>query len=157
MGTVNEDVYARVARALRTPGESRRLLENTHLGDLCMKKALLWLVAGTLVYGITLGTASARPKYKTEFDNLYVKEGAPQYSEALVKALPDGKSNCNVCHVGKDKKVRNDYGKAVGKFTGKDQKDVAMIKEALEKAAAEKSGSTTFGNLIKEGKLPITP
>ena len=91
-------------------------------------------------------SALARPQYNKEFWAKYEKEIGKQ-AESV---------KCGACH-GKDKKVRNDYGKALGTaLDSKDQKDVDRIKSALDKAAKEKSGTEgkTFGDLIKEGKLP---
>jgi hypothetical protein len=74
----------------------------------------------------------------------------------LHKAL-EGKTNCNICHVGTDKKQRNDYGMAIDKLLSKDDmKDAEKIEQSLVKVEGEKSGDTTFGVLIKEGKLPVT-
>lgn len=120
-----------------------------------MKKAVLTLFAVMAAVGLALcvgaETANARPNYKTEFDKRYMKDGT-----ALHTALK-GKSNCNVCHLGKDRKKRNAYGLAISKALGEKMvKDSAKIIEALEKVEAEKSGDATFGALIKEGKLPIT-
>lgn len=98
-------------------------------------------------------SAEARPQYKTAWDQTYLKEGTPIY-QALA-----GKSNCNICHEGKDRKNRNEYGAAIGKNIGtKDNKDNTAIAEALQKAAAAKSSEgATFGELIEQGKLKPTP
>lgn len=87
----------------------------------------------------------------------------PQYSKAFAAEYPDFQvdkdSRCNVCHVGMDKKKRNDYGAAVGKALGaKNVKDAGAVKTGLETAAGEKSNvdGKTWGELIKENKLPIT-
>jgi hypothetical protein len=93
----------------------------------------------------------AFPAFKMAFDKKYMVEGS-----ALHAAL-EGKTNCNICHVGVDKKQRNDYGKALDKLLSKDDmKDAEKIEESFEKVEAEKSGASTFGTLIKEGKLPVT-
>ena len=96
-------------------------------------------------------SAGAYPAFRTEFDKRYMVEGTPLYTAF------EGKANCNVCHVGMDKKKRNDYGKALDKLLSKeDIKDPEKIQKALEKVESEKVGETTFGALIKEGKLPVT-
>jgi len=67
------------------------------------------------------------------------------------------KTKCYVCHASKNKKKRNDYGKALKKIIGKkNEKDIKKIIAALDKVAKEKSSvkGKTFGDLIKEGKLP---
>ena len=90
-------------------------------------------------------------------------QARPQYFKAFAAMYPDFKVDaavkCAVCHKPPDKKSRNDYGAAVGKSLGsKNQKDPDMINAALEKAAAEPSPTEgkTFGDLIKDGTLPIT-
>jgi hypothetical protein len=93
-----------------------------------------------------------------------------QYRDAMNKAYPEltkkhgtgkeGKKNlsCKVCHPGKTKKKRNDYGAALGKALGKkNEKDEDKLKKAFEKIAKEKSSKDkekTFGELIKDNKLP---
>ena len=108
----------------------------------------------SIVSGAALGaalvsfapTADARPNYNKEFWDYYPG----------LKAHADTK--CDACH-GKEKKVRNDYGKAVGEALGGAKvTDVEKIKAAF-KMAEEKKSSTegkTFGDLIKDGKLPGT-
>ena len=91
-------------------------------------------------------SAEARPNYLKEFIKKYPK------LEADAK-----KTKCNVCHVGKKKKMKNDYGTAMGKVLGaKKVKDKEKIAEALGKTEPEKSGTEgkTFGDLLKDGKLP---
>lgn len=88
--------------------------------------------------------AEARPTYLKGF--------ATKYPDLAEKAK---EAKCGVCHPEKDKKVRNEYGMALGKLTGKNQKDADKIAEALGKAeeAKAKSGKT-FGEIIKSGELP---
>jgi hypothetical protein len=118
-----------------------------------MKKVVLTVVAVAAAVGLMLGSstsADARPKYKMLFDAEYMKDGS-----ALNKAL-NGTSNCNVCHQGKDRKNRNDLGKAINKALGEDAKNVMdnqKITEAIAKAAKEKAPKSdkTFGDLLKDG------
>lgn len=97
-------------------------------------------------------SAEAFPPFKVQFDKKYMVEGSE-----IFKAL-EGKTNCNLCHVGtKDKKKRNAYGEALDKLLSKDDTTKPeKIVEALNKVESEKTGDTTFGVLIKAGKLPIT-
>ncbi len=125
------------------------------LGDLRMKRAvcstlgILAAVVGMIVMEIP--SAEAFPAFKVQFDKKYMVDGS-----ALHSAL-EGKTNCNICHVGVDKKQRNDYGKALDKLLSKeDMQNAEKIQQVFEKTEAEKSGATTFGALIKEGKLPVT-
>src|SRR5690606_15272700 len=106
--------------------------------------SLITMVAAALA--MAPSSAEAVPGFKMQFDKRYMVEGS-----AIYTAL-EGKSNCNVCHVGTDKKQRNDYGKALGKLLTKQDKDPEKIQAALEKVESEKIGDTTFGALIKEGK-----
>jgi len=89
-------------------------------------------------------TADARPNYNKEFWDLYPS----------LKAHADTK--CGACH-GSDKKVRNDYGKAVGEALGAPKvADAEKVKAALKTAEGQKSSvdGKTFGDLIKDGTLP---
>lgn len=105
-------------------------------------------------------TARAIPPFKKEFDTLYVKKDSTAAPDVAFVAAVE-KVKCNVCHKGKDKKLRNAYGEELAKLLDKkaDAKDAAKIKDALEKVAAMPSdpanaSSPKFGDLIKEGKLP---
>ena len=109
-----------------------------------MRKIWTW-VAVVAALAIT-ADAQARPDYLN-------KGFTPTYP-ALKAEIETAK--CGVCH-GSDKKVRNDYGKAVGAALGEPKvTDVEKIKAALKKAEGEKSSTEgkTFGDLIKDGKLP---
>lgn len=111
-----------------------------------MRRAILIVLFGGLVCGLLAKPASARKEY---FDGFKEKYGS---DKQLAPLIDDAK--CFVCHVGKSKKNRNDYGKALSKLLMK-EKDKAKIQEALGKVEGEKSpDGKTFGELIKEGKLP---
>ena len=99
-----------------------------------------FFVGGTLV-----SQAQARPNYCKTFIASYEN----------VKEAKDAK--CAICHPGKEKKERNNYGVALTKLLGAEKvTEDAKVKEALKKAEAEKSAvdNKTFGELLKEGKLP---
>jgi len=128
-----------------------------------MRTAVVTSIALALVVGLSFNAVLARPQYKKEFDAMYVKADSSDPAEkALAGAVASAK--CLVCHgkndQGKeDKKIRNRYGMAIAKLVGKNQKDKAKIEAALETVAKEKSdpakpNSPTFGELLKEGKLP---
>lgn len=90
--------------------------------------------------------AQARPTYLKQFMVKY---------EALAAQARQAK--CNVCHYGKSKKNRNDWGQAIMNHIGeKNQRDVEKIIEALTNAEKEQKPGTemTFGDLLKAGKLP---
>lgn len=115
-----------------------------------------WKLGSLLVVGLFLGVgvllstseqAQARPQYFKAFTEKY-----PEVKEAKVQ-------KCNVCHYGKDKKNRNNYGADFGKIlNAKNSKDKEKIEKALEKAEGEKSAvpEKKYGDLLKEGKLPAT-
>ena len=101
------------------------------------------------------GQAFAIKQFADEFTAMYVEDGKPLAAEVE-------KAKCNVCHVGKSKKDRNAYGEALAELLHKkeDKSNKEKIRKALETVAAQPSagaGSPTFGDLIKEGKLPGGP
>jgi hypothetical protein len=131
-----------------------------------MKKVCLTLCFGMLALAV-LGsirpnTASAFPEFKKEFDKKYIGDESNDAQKGIAAAVKVAK--CNVCHdpaKGADGKVskknRNAYGEALHKFIGKkDKKDMPKIQDALTKAEAMKNGEgPTFGDLLKQGKLPV--
>ncbi len=113
------------------------------------------VVAAAGLFAASSSEALARPKYKNMVD--------AKYPDLAKKHGTDGKLACTVCHPkidGKDdKKVRNNYGTALGKaLSKKNESDEEKIKEALGKIESEKSATEgkTFGDLIKDGTLPGT-
>ncbi len=126
-----------------------------------MKSVLLLAVCGTIALGSVLTqTAFGIEAFKKEFEAKYVKKDAATEAEKSLAAAVM-KVKCNVCHVGKTKKERNEYGKALDELLDKkaDAKNTAKIQEALDKVAGQKSNpkdpnSPTFGQLIEQGKLP---
>jgi len=110
-----------------------------------------------LVVGASSRPAFAIKEFFDEFKAAYVK---PDSGDAAEKALAAEveTAKCNVCHAGSSKKDRNSYGSALAELLDKkeDKKDTAKIRAALEKVAALPSGEgkPTFGELIKQGKLP---
>ena len=107
-------------------------------------------VLGVAAAGILL-LAVSQP---VEARPMYLKAFAGKYDGLKAEAT---KQKCNVCHFGKTKKNRNDYGTALMKHTGKNQKSADAVAAALAKAEAEKNvKGVTFGSLIKAGKLPGT-
>lgn len=99
--------------------------------------------------------AFAIKQFADAFKETYVKEGSPLAAEVE-------KAKCNVCHVGKNKKDRNAYGNALAELLDKkeDKDNKEKILKALETVAAQssdpaKADAPTFGDLIKQGKLPV--
>jgi len=100
-------------------------------------------------------SASALPPFNSAWQDKY-NEGKKN------TAFSDAK--CNVCHAGESNKMKNEYGKAVGKYLTKAnytkiKEDEAAAKkyilEGLQKAENEKGpGGKGYGELLKAGKLP---
>jgi hypothetical protein len=106
-----------------------------------MKKFLVAFGAGALVLNFWLGSADARPGYMKAFTETY-----PNVTAAAT-------AKCNTCHAGTDKKMRNDYGKALGGALGAaNVKDDAQVKAALKKV---EETNKEFGDKLKAGKLPV--
>ena len=113
-----------------------------------MRKLVAVAVVG-MIFASAFSSADARPKYKTTFEKKYPK---------VVEAQPEKKIDCGVCHPDKDKKVHNNYGEALKKVVTKSETDEKKIEEALGKIESEKSAikDKTFGDLLKDGKLPAS-
>lgn len=111
----------------------------------------MFMVGGAALLGgllfVGMESVEARPPFIKVFSEEY-----PDVKEAAT-------AKCAVCHVGKatDKKWNN-YGEAIGKALGKPKASPDELKAAFGKVAGEKSAveGKTFGELIKEGKLPST-
>lgn len=119
-----------------------------------VKNAVRVSCAVLLVAGLAVSTGSnavARPKYKDAISALY--------PELAKKHGTNGKLSCAVCHPGKSKKDRNNYGVAFGgKLEKSNETDAAKITAALEAAAKLDSATKdkTFGDLIEALELPGT-
>ncbi len=117
-------------------------------------RILFTLSLGLLIIGtVDTQDAQARSQYEKAMGKLYPELLKKHGTEKSGKK----KFDCKICH-GKTKKKRNDYAKALEKALGKKKEtDADKIKEALEKIAKEKSTidkAKTYGELIKDGKLP---
>jgi hypothetical protein len=100
--------------------------------------------------------AQAIPQFQKEFLTLYVGDDKESDFAKLVK-----KAGCFTCHQGKLRKNHNPYGQPLADLLDKkaDMKNPEKIVESLKKVEAMHSvagddKSPTFGDLIKEGKLP---
>jgi len=140
-----------------------------------MKAAGLLLLGGFITIGYWASQAQALPPFKNAFQKKYVDDSTDAAFKAAFKS-----EGCSVCHVKGDtnKAHRNDYGKALAKFTGgtvnkdlkaakasggdaaaKDVLDKALkaLDDGFDKVADQKSASgMTYGDLIKAGKLPAS-
>jgi hypothetical protein len=118
-----------------------------------MKKLGLMLVCALCALAFGVHSASAIPPFSAAFVKKYVDGND---NAAFVEAAKTAK--CNVCHVGKDKKEKNAYGKALDELLDKkaDAKDEEKINAALDTVAGQKpeGAEKTYGDLIKEGLLP---
>src|SRR5262245_13203603 len=120
-----------------------------------MKKVCVCLVLVLVAIGWNVQIASALPPFNKEW---VAKYNAGDKNAKYVEA------KCNVCHEGTSKKMKNEYGKVVGKYLTKakyneikedEKKARDYILEGLQKAEAEKSKSgKSYGELLKAGQLP---
>ena len=118
------------------------------------------MVVGAVLSLVCAGSAReafARKQYMDEFKAMYAKADGSDAEKAVAAEVETAK--CNVCHVGSVKKDRNAYGNALAERLDKNDKDAAKIKKVLGEVAAlssdpDKAGGPTFGDLIKQGKLP---
>ena len=127
-----------------------------------MKKLVATLfarvVVGSTTFGLYVGTAQSRPQYFKAFKEKYVKPDGSAEEKAFAAEVTDAK--CLVCHEAGSKKNRNSYGKELAKvFIPPNEKDPAKIDEAFSKVAdmhvdPNDPNSPTYGDLIKQGKLP---
>lgn len=120
-------------------------------------------IGAVAILGFGPSTSHAIPPFEKEFKVLYYKPDSSDANEQeLAKALDGlGTKMCNACHVGTKKKDRNAYGFELDKLLDKtaDKNNPEKIRKALEEVAAMKSNSKdpnspTFGELMKQGKLP---
>lgn len=118
-----------------------------------MRKVLT--IRTVAVLGVALmGLVLSGSRNQTEARPAYLKQFVTQYDALAEQAR---QTKCNVCHFSTSKKNRNDYGRALMKHVGKNQRDFDKIGAALGIVEKEKkNGTTTFGDLIKAGKLPGT-
>jgi cytochrome c2 len=119
---------------------------------------VLIALAGAMISCFLAGPAYAVKAFKDEFEAKYVKTDSAAPAAAVQQA------RCNICHLPKSKSLRNAYGQALGELLDreKDQDDKARIAAALEEVANKKANpsdpkSPTFGQRIKQGKLPCEP
>jgi hypothetical protein len=121
-----------------------------------MRKYAVILVVTLLATLPLTRPAFAIPQFQKEFITLYVGEDkTTDFAKTLKKA------GCWCCHQGKLRKNHNPYGTPLAELLDKkaDMKNPEKIVEALKKVEAMHSiegddTSPTFGELIKEGKLP---
>jgi hypothetical protein len=122
-------------------------------------RGVIGVATVAIVFGVGTPKAEAVKPFYEGFVTKYVKKDSTDEKEKAFAVLVD-KAKCNVCHEGTSKKNRNAYGKAVNTLLEKSDKDNAeKIAESLEKTAAMKvkaddPKAPTFGEMIKQGRLP---
>lgn len=125
-------------------------------------KVALWPMAVLGALGVVTLSASpafAVKQFKERFEKRYIKADSAEPKDAALREAYE-KAGCNVCHEGESKKNRNAYGRALHEFLDKkDKEDDAKIDAALEKVESKRSSpgddkSPTFGELLRQGKLP---
>ena len=130
-----------------------------------MKKLLLCLVAVVAASSVSIQSAFAVKAFADGFVEFYnLKEPSTDAQKKLAAEVAEVK--CNVCHGGKSKKIRNEYGHALGELLDKEdfgskrrKEEPEKVKEEIEAALKKiedtksKSGQT-FGEKIKAGELP---
>jgi len=125
-----------------------------------MKRVGLITLVALIFIGFSVPKADALPAFSKAWQAKYVKTNKNKKFAAVAK-----KAKCNVCHFGRSKKNRNDYGRALSKagLTKKVHKKLKkdkpklskIILTAFEKVAKTKNAEKkTFGSLIKAGMLP---
>lgn len=107
-------------------------------------------IAGVCLVAIAVATSN-----KAEARKEYMDGFKAQYADLAKKE----KITCSACHPTSKKAERNNYGTALAKALDATKvKDKELIKKAIikieEKDSAEEG--KTFGDLIKDGKLPGT-
>jgi 16S rRNA G1207 methylase RsmC len=125
-----------------------------------LKSVVPAVVIVAVVVGLGTRSALAIKPFKDAFVAKYVKSDSKDPA-AVAFAAACNKAKCTICHVGKNKKIRNSYGQQLAKLLHKetDQDNKEKINQALEQVAAIKvnpssADSPTFGDLIQKGKLP---
>lgn len=130
-----------------------------------MKKFCVWMAMPLVAAVLMLAgkPALAIKPFEVEFKKMYYKPNGDANEKKLAEAIDkittgegDMKSSCAICHPGKSKKERNEYGMAINKLLKKaDKDDTKKIADSIKATEAEKDkAGKTFGELIKAGMLP---
>jgi hypothetical protein len=119
-------------------------------------RALRLLLAIPML-AVFASSAGAFPQFYAQFKKDYVDN---LKDKKFAEELGKGDVKCLVCHQGKQKKNRNDFGKVVGKLlTKKDTKDAAKIAAGLKKALdthvdLKNAKSETYLERLNKGEWP---
>ncbi len=129
-----------------------------------MKRFVSYLCCAGFVLALVVGPVAAIPPFFNEFKAKYADPDGSDEQQALAEQIEGLKQmqRCNICHEGKDKKKRNVYGEALAELLDKkeDKDNKEKIQESLDIVAEIKvdpkdEKSPTYGDLLKEGKLPV--
>ncbi len=137
-----------------------------------MKQLVLLGVACLVSVSFAIPSAQALAPFKKAFQEKYVDKSEHEDLKASFK-----KASCNTCHVkGEAKEKRNDYGEELSKLiegdanqriktareagseAGKAETDKVLkeLDKAFDAVAKKESKSKIkYGDLLKEGKLPV--
>lgn len=130
-----------------------------------MKRFVVSVLSCTAVAALMLTVAAPqafaiRP-FRVQFEKRYVKKDSTDPKDVAFRDACTA-AGCDICHVGEERVNRNAYGATLDPWLDHetDKAEVDKIQAALEKAEAVKSNpsdptSPTFGERIKQGKLPI--
>jgi hypothetical protein len=127
-----------------------------------MRYGVASLVFAAVVATAVLATqpAGAMKPYLEQFKSMYVKSNTKDRNMMIFNEAVE-KKGCTICHGAKSKKSFNAYGLEVKKLLSKsDMNNSTKIRAALTKVGrikskADDSSSPTFGDRIRQGKLPV--
>jgi hypothetical protein len=113
------------------------------------------LIAVPVLFAL-ISTAGAVPLFYNELKKDYLDS---LKDKKFVEAVEKDDVKCLMCHQGKQKKNRNDFGKVVSKLLTKKDKDKEKIATALKKALAthvdpKKEKSETYMDRLMASKWP---
>ena len=106
-------------------------------------------------------SAVALPPFLAQFKAMYVKPNAKDHDMLIFNEAVE-KKKCGICHHGEPKQKKfNAYGAEVHNLLSKgDANNTNKIRAALGKVSrikskADDSSSPTFGDRLRQGKLPV--
>ncbi len=114
---------------------------------------------------VAAGVFSAQPAgavkpFLAQFKTLYVNPKTTDHTMLIFNAAVE-KKDCTICHLPKPKKGFNSYGARLSKLLTKhDEQSAQAIRAAMKKVEGMKSNpddpnSPTFGERLRQGKLPV--
>ncbi|MGD9634452.1 MAG: hypothetical protein AB7G28_03055 [Pirellulales bacterium] len=117
-------------------------------------RTLCSFLAACVLLGLVTRPAAAVLQFYKVWEEEYLTNHPDQEYAKLVKKPAN---RCFVCHVGKNRKHRNEYGKLMEADLDprKDTKNKEKILEVIKKASEGKfDDSTTFAQRIEASKFP---